>query len=44
MNNKKISIDGFKISGNLISKRIIDIYIDDETINKLIFPFLSFPN
>ncbi len=42
MNNKKISIDGFKISGNLISKRIVDIYIDDETINKLIFPFKKF--
>ena len=35
MNN----IEGFEISNNESSNRIIDIKIKDETINKLVFPF-----
>ena len=36
------NIKGFKISKNQLSPRIIDIIIDDETIDKLIFPFKKF--
>ena len=36
------NIKGFKISKNHLSPRIIDIIIDDETIDKLIFPFKKF--
>ena len=35
-------IDGFEILENKESKRIIDIKIEDETLNKLIFPFNKF--
>jgi len=35
-------IDGFEISFNAKSKRIIDIKIKEETIKKLIFPFHKF--
>ena len=35
-------IDGFEISPNKISPRIIDIKIKNETIEKLIFPFKKF--
>ena len=38
MNN----IQGFEISNNELSNRIIDIKIKDETINKLVFPFKKF--
>ena len=37
---KKIS--GFDISSNSQSKRIIDIKIEDEILDKLIFPFNKF--
>ena len=36
------NIKGFKISKNQLTRRIIDITIDDETIDKLIFPFKKF--
>ena len=36
------NIRGFKISKNKLSSRIIDIVIDDETIDRLIFPFKKF--
>ena len=36
------TIDGFEISPNKISPRIIDIKIKNETIEKLIFPFKKF--
>ena len=36
------NIKGFKISKNQLTPRIIDIIIDDETIDKLIFPFKKF--
>ena len=36
------TIDGFKISPNKLSPRIIDIKIKNETIEKLIFPFKKF--
>ena len=36
------NIEGFEISHNQLSKRIIDIRINDETIKKLIFPFNKF--
>ena len=35
-------VSGFKILDNQFSSRIIDIRIDDETIDKLIFPFKKF--
>jgi len=35
-------IDGFEINFNEKSKRIIDIDITDEILNKLIFPFNKF--
>ena len=35
-------IEGFEISTNQLSSRIIDIKIKDETLNKLIFPFKKF--
>ena len=35
-------IDGFKISKHEKSKRIIDIKIEGETLEKLIFPFNKF--
>ena len=35
-------IEGFEISHNPLSQRIIDIRISDETIKKLIFPFNKF--
>ena len=35
-------IDGFEISKNKISPRIVDISINDEILNKLIFPFNKF--
>ena len=36
------TLEGFKISFNDKSKRIIDIIIEDEIIEKLIFPFNKF--
>ena len=36
------NIEGFEISHNQLSQRIIDIRINDETIKKLIFPFNKF--
>ena len=36
------TLEGFKISFNDKSKRIIDILIEDEIIEKLIFPFNKF--
>ena len=36
------TIDGFEISPNKLSPRIIDIKIKNETIEKLIFPFKKF--
>jgi len=36
------TIDGFEISTNKLSSRIIDIKIKNETIEKLIFPFKKF--
>ena len=36
------TIDGFEISPNKLSSRIIDIKIKNETIEKLIFPFKKF--
>ncbi len=36
------TIDGFEISFNKLSSRIIDIKIKNETIEKLIFPFKKF--
>ena len=35
-------IDGFDVSENKISKKIINIKIEDEILNKLIFPFNKF--
>ena len=35
-------IDGFEINKNKKSKRIINIDITDEILNKLIFPFNKF--
>ena len=35
-------IDGFDVSENKISKKIINIKIDDEILDKLIFPFNKF--
>ena len=40
--NSLANIDGFKISFHEKSKRVIDIKIKDETIDKLIFPFHKF--
>ena len=37
-----IDIEGFKISKNQLSHRIIDIKIKDEIIDKLVFPFKKF--
>ena len=36
------TLEGFKISFNNKSKRIIDIRIQDQIIEKLIFPFNKF--
>ena len=36
------TIDGFEISPNKLSSRIIDIKIKNEKIEKLIFPFKKF--
>ena len=36
------SIEGFEINLNKNSKRIINIDISDEILNKLIFPFNKF--
>ena len=41
MNNQN-KIEGFEISINNKSKRIIDLYLKDEFIEKLIFPFKRF--
>ena len=35
-------IDGFDVSENKISKKIINIKIEDEILDKLIFPFNKF--
>ena len=40
--NNLVNIDGFSISFHEKSKRIIDIKIKDEIIDKLIFPFHKF--
>ncbi|MDP6465968.1 MAG: carbon starvation induced protein CsiD, partial [SAR324 cluster bacterium] len=41
MNNQN-KIEGFEISTNNKSNRIIDLYLKDEFIEKLIFPFKRF--
>ena len=40
--NKQSKIEGFEISTNNKSNRIIDLYLKDEFIEKLIFPFKRF--
>ena len=41
MNNQN-KIEGFEISTNIKSNRILDLYLKDEFIEKLIFPFKRF--
>ena len=41
MNNQN-NIEGFEISTNNKSNRIIDLYLKDEFFEKLIFPFKRF--
>ena len=40
--NKQNEIEGFEISTNNKSNRIIDLYLKDEFIEKLVFPFKRF--
>ena len=42
MQENSIKIEGFEISKNNKSNRIIDLYLKDEFIEKLIFPFKRF--
>jgi len=40
--NKLISIDGFKISFHEKSNRVVEIKLEDEIVDKLVFPFNKF--